>query len=325
MTGQEVGQELFEMATEGAERKRSFIPKYFIICPLPVRSTGVHVQEYVRKYNQFRLRLLGANGVPGGKIARDMLMLFTSEAVYAKRHNTEGVVKLHYDSINRFVKSLGMARSNYNLKVLETMDKFAHCNIFFEQEKKRPFEKGQLDLTGMDEETAELLPKKGVMRLRRLVNVPFFSECSQIDVMGDGCKNGMSFAIDITLSHEFTRMAQESSVPIDFTAYCDMQSTLEKDLYVWLVYKNSQVIGQEGIFISRQNLLEQFGQDEERNEGVMYHRILEAVELIKKTYYQNLKYQIIKTGSRSGKGIVLYDSELVIKENDKRYVPLLSI
>lgn len=316
-------EELFG-SVDNVQRKRSFIPKYFIVCPLPVRSTNVEVKEYTRKYNQFKLRIVGANGVPGGKIARDMLMLFATEAVYAKGVNKAGPLTLHFDSINKFVKSIGLERSNYNNKVLEVMDKFSKCSIYFEMDQKRSFVKNQLELTGLDEDVVKEIPSKGFFRLRSLVNVPFFSRCSRIDVMDTEHKRGSCFAIDIELSNDFTRMAQEYGVPIDFTAYCGMQSTLEKDLYVWLVYKNRQAIGKDGIFVSRKNLLEQFGQEDEKNNRVMYYRILETVERIKKLYYGGLNYRVIKTG-QTGTGLVLFNSELIIKENDTRYVPLLSI
>jgi hypothetical protein len=323
-----VQKELFSSPNE-IQQKRAFFPKYFIVCPLPTRSTGADVKEYVKKYNQFCLKIVGANGIPGGKIARDILTLFTTEAVYTKKTANDRPLRLYYDSINKFVKSIGLDRSNYNNKVLETVDKFSHCNIFFELDDRKPYAKEQLDEFNFSETLKKEIPSKGVLRLRSLVNIPFFSSYNKLDIIGEGYKSGKACAIEIVLSDDFKKLAQEYGVPIDFTVYSNMRSTLEKDLYVWLIYKNKQLIKQEGIFISRKNLVEQFGQDDENeheeSDRKKYQRIIEAVKRIRKEYCPGLNYEIIKNDRRYDKGIVLHDSKLTIKEVDKKYVPLLAI
>ena len=315
-----------ERVSEGVSgadlRLLGYMPKQFMICPLPVRSTPAEVKEYEKKYNNFRLRLVGADGVPGGKIARDMLVLFATEAVYKGAYRSHDDVGLHFNSITQFAKSIGIERNNYNKKIISLLKQFLGCNLYFEGEKKEGAQKtignGEFDF---DAESGDKLEWK------RMVNVPFISRVDRIDLIKGGAKSGEPVAIDIYLSPQFVDMVcyPKSAVPVDFSVYREIQSTLEADLYVWLVYKNKCKIGSDGAFISRKNLIEQFGEENEGAERMKYVRILEAVGKIKKEYYPELDYKVIDKGSSHDKGIVLFKSEVPVGESDTRYVPLLSV
>ncbi len=123
------------------ERKRlmSFIPTHFIICGLPLRTKKE--LEFTREYNGNKLRLVSGKGVPGGRIARLIMTLFTTEAVLRKNSNFGEKIELTYDSIKQFMKAIGMERSNHQEKVLDLLERFAECNIFFEAKRERAYKK----------------------------------------------------------------------------------------------------------------------------------------------------------------------------------------
>lgn len=307
------------------KRLISYIPSCFIICPLPVRTTGMDKPNYIKKYNNFTMQIQSSNGVPGGKVARDMLMLFTTEAVCAK--NREGIVRIHYESVVQLAKKMGMyAKGEGYRKVLDMLEKFATCMITFKFKKIESYEKGKVIQGYLDREEIKRIPEKGFIKVKDFINVPFFNRLQSIEILKKERKLGQPIRIDFQLSQQFIEMVRENAVPIDFSIYKELQSTLEKDLYVWLIYKNSTVISKYGLFINRENILKQFGETENKeNEKMNYKRIIDAIRKIKLKYYTELRLSIIDRGKTENKGIVLFNSPVIISEKDLRYVPLISI
>jgi hypothetical protein len=315
---------LFE-ETEREEKKRlrSFFPSCFVVCPLPMRSTKEDVKEYIKSYNNYDLRIIGTKGIPGGKMARDMLMLFTTEAVC--RGEEKKGLKLSYNSIKEFENSMGRnvtAKYDYVLNILE---QYSGCMMNFEARKKISFEKKTYPLFAEEMRDEIGSGKISELRYRGIINVPFIEKMEDIRIMRDQVKNGESIKLVIEVARQFVEVAKRNSIPVDFSVYREMNSPLMKDLYVWFVYRNNGILPEGGVFISKKNLIEQFGDGNENNEGVKYHRIIEAVREIKKRYYENLNVEIYDKGSSKNKGIKLERSPVIMKENDIRYVPLISI
>lgn len=131
--------ELFNEAGGAApERKKlmGYIPSCFILAPFPSRNLKPDVIVYEKKYNNIEMKLAGTKGIPGGRIARDMLVLFTSHAVYEKNSDKEGAVRLHFDSIINFMKSMGYDNISKYGNVLDTLDRLSVCSLSFEARKK---------------------------------------------------------------------------------------------------------------------------------------------------------------------------------------------
>ncbi|MDR2739065.1 MAG: hypothetical protein LBB68_04450 [Treponema sp.] len=297
--------------TRVQKKTSSYIPSYFVICNLPIRSTKKEVKEYRRKYNRFQLKLVGANDIPGGKIARDMLSFFTTACVQHKNVNSSGQVSIHFSSMKRFMQSFGLENSTRFLVVEELLDKFAGCNIFFEMNTKKEFNKGELPIKKINDEVE--IPQQGFLQLKSVVNVPFFYKYTSAKILGGAYKNGQSIGVNITLSAPFAEMAQKHPVPIDFNGYRSINSALGKDIYSWLVYRNNGPIPEWGVKISRESLIEQFSPEEQRDiESQNYQRIIEEINDIKFHYYPELNIRFIERGAQ--KGIILYKSDLVIKK-----------
>jgi len=311
-----------------SRRIRGYVPTCFVICPLPVRMPGRDVKEYERKYNQYQLKLTGTNGIPGGKIGRDLLMLFSTEAVFLSSES-DGSVNIRFHSIKRLAETIGITRNNFNDKIIDSIERYAGCSIYFEKfnEVYKKTNDNML-FSFMDEEENKMVKRGDEVRFKRIVNVPFIHKFESLEVVRKKLKVGVPVRIDIKLASQFVTVARDHAVPINFSAYKEMGSTLEKDLYVWLVYRNNGFLPNEGLFVSRRNLLDQFSLDEDRgvnNEGPNYFRILEAIKTIKKEYYENLDVEILKGGNFDERGIVLHKSPAVIDKNDEGFVTLLPV
>jgi hypothetical protein len=166
------------------------------------------------------------------------------------------------------------------------------------------------------------IPQQGFIQLKSVVNVPFFYKYTSAKIVRKEYKKGQSIGVDITLSAPFAEMAQRHPVPIDFNVYRSINSALGKDVYSWLVYRNNGPIPEAGLEISRKNLIEQFSSEEQKDiESQNYQRIIEEIQDIKLHYYPELNIKFIDRGA--WRGIILYKSELVIKKDDLRYVPLI--
>jgi len=309
----------------GLERRiRSFIPSCFIICPLPVRSIKEGEKGYEKRINNFKLKLTGAYGIPGGKIARDLLMLFTTEAVYRKNYD-EDKIKLNFKSIRDLQRSIGMKTIVESDKVLDMLKKYSGCIMNFEIEMKKEFD-GQTLLFNKDDfkELRGYGEKGSKVSYYSITNVPFISKLEKLDLIRAESRRGESVLIELTLMSEFVDMVRKNAVPVDFTVYSDIQGAMMQDLYVWLVYKNYKNWKEEEIFIPKDKFIEQFGTEGEKNENMKYSRILESLEKIRKEYYENLRYKVIDDGKRREKGILFYRSPVLTKEKDIKYVPLLT-
>jgi len=309
-------------------RLRSYMPTCFAICPLPVRSMKSDVKEYVKRYNGFELRLIGTNGIPGGKVARDMLMLFTTEAVYRKGYIGEGEkIKLSFKSLSELQRSIGMNSANHGDRLLDMLEIYSGCSIYFQFDTRYKFDGQSLLFDSRAYKGVRGYGEKDVtLTYKGISNVPFINKLERIDMIKSKCKKGEPVAIDVVLASDFVDTVADSAVSVDFTVYREIASALAQDLYVWLLYKmyNFKNTQMDEVFISKGNLIEQFGMEGDSNENMKYSRILESLDLIKRNYYEDLKYEVVDKGKRREKGIILRKSPLVIKRDDVRYVPLLT-
>jgi len=320
------GENLLFEEIEQKKRIRSYIPSCFIICPLPVRSLEGSEKEYVKRFNNFELKLIGANGIPGGKIARDLLMLFTTEAVVNK-HNLDQRVKLKFKNLVELQRAIGMNLVNHGERVIDIIEKYSGCSIYFQADIKHKFDGQTLLFDGEMFKGMKGYNEKDVtLKYRNITNVSFINRLERVDMIRSKCKKGEPVSIELTLTSEFVDMVKDNAVPVDFTVYKEIQGPMMQDLYVWLVYKNYNYRNKNETetYISKKKMVEQFGNEGEKNENMKYQRILEALGVIKKLYYEDLSYEIVDNGKRREKGIILHKSPVVIKDEDKRYVPLLT-
>jgi len=304
------------------KRLRSFIPSCFIVCPLPLRSMEKGEKEYVKRFNNFELKLTGSEGIPGGKIARDLLMLFTTEAVYRKNYEKEKIT-LNFESLSDLQKRIGMNTVVHGDRVLDMIKKFTGCTLSFKMELNREID-GQTLLFENELFRGVKGEKGSRLNYKNITNVPFINKIETIDLMKEKNKRGEPLLIELTLMSEFVEMVRNNAVPVDFTVYSDIQGAMTQDLYVWLVYKNYKNWTSDEVFIPKNKLVEQFGTEGGSNENLKYARILEALEMIRKDYYTSLKYRVIDNGKRKEKGILLYRSQMPVSEQNIKYVPLLT-
>lgn len=311
--------ELIEADEYTKKRSLSFVPTYFVICALPLRATKDKVLTYSRSYNQYSLRLISVRGkgLPGGRLARLLLSLFTTEAVLQKNTSPSQRIILEYRSIKELMKKMGIERCNHQKEVSELLDKFAATLITFDISESRKYEQLQQKLIPED-----VSVDRPYINLTAISNVPFFDQFTRLEVSEEKGRRGVAIFMKIVLSQQFVEMAQRNSVPVDYDVYKSINSSLGKDLYVWLVYRNNSNLPKSGLHISRKNLVDQFMSDEGKTgyEPVHYQRIIEEIKEIKKKYYKDLNVHI----PLKGDGITLFKSPSVIKSNDIRYVPLMN-
>jgi len=332
--------ELFDERELKAESKVEFkrymacMPTCFIICPLPIRSTGPEKPIYEKKYNNYKMQLQGSHGIPGGKIARNILMMITTAAKVFKSENVneknEKIIKpvdIKFESLKEFANIIGVENGDGLNNAIDILEKYNYLTLNF---NKNNYKKDQW-FEGMNNDGTNnsIKDENGYYKVRSRVNIPFFNKMEDVKYIKNKHKRGEAIKVEIQLSQQFVDMAKENSSPIDYNVYKEIRSTVEKDIYTWLVYrvhKLAEFGNRDGLFISRENLLKQFGDDENKgNEKMKYLRIIEAIREIKKKYYTDIKCSIIERGRTDEKGIVLFQSPLVINEKDLRYVPLISL
>lgn len=310
----------------GGKRQMGYMPSCFVICPLPIRSKDKEVKEYVKEYNNFRMEIYGSRGIPGGKIARDLLMLFTTEAVYRNYYKDERV-RLYFKNLSEFQRAIGMTTLVNGHRVIEVLERYSGCSVSFQMGMKRKYD-GQSLLfeDGVFRGLKGVTEKGSTMVYKKIKNVFFIHELERIDLIKEHQKRGEPVSIDITLTSEFVDMVKDNAVPVDFTVYKEIQGAMMQDLYVWLVYRNYSFKNakEKEAYIPKKRLVEQFGTEGGTNDNMKYSRILELLSMIKKNYYEDLNYEIVNNGKRREKGIILHKSPVVIQEKDVRYVPLLT-
>jgi hypothetical protein len=316
---------LFEKEESRVVQKKfiKYVPAQFVMCPLPLRSLGSEVKQYERKYNNLKLKITGVNGIPSGKIARNMLMLFTTEVVYKKDSINCNIVNLYFNSLNNLVKSIGVKGSDYNNKVSNILDQFSGCSISFEINIKEKINTEKDYLFFNDKVKKE--NEYNYMNFKSFINVPIIYKVKRIDLINEKRGRTDPIEIDIQLADKFVEMVKDNAIPIDSNVYNDMQSALMSDLYVWLIYRNNKIMKDDGLFISRKNLIDQFGEENLNTEREKYRRIINAIIDIKKYYYEKLNFRVIGNGSNKNKGIILYKSPLVISESNTKYVPIIKV
>lgn len=307
---------LYRKLTEkqtGIKRPMSFMPTQLMICTLPLRSlTGKNV-SYKREYNGNMMEFVGKNGVPGGRLARLIVMLLTTAVVNNKNNvDKSAPITLYYKSFRDFQEALGM-ESNRSKELMGVMEMFVGCNMYFTSTETRPFT--ETELFGED------IPQGGYAKAISMENVPFISKLQVVEVLDKNKKTMTNVEISIIISKDYAEKVENHAIPVDYEVYRNIISPLEKDMYVWLVYKNNIQIKKEGQFIPRKNLLEQFlPNGDGALESANYQRITEAINNIKNKYYPGLQVSCRENHT----GITLFQSPKIIQGKDTRYVPLIN-
>jgi len=277
-------------------KQLSYIPSQFIFTNLPVKCPNKNQIIYKKEYGdkvKVSITMMGENGIPGGRYARLLMCLFTTEAVVRK----EKKVILEYANIREVLKKIKLPSSR-GKEIKEQLDRFAKCKVTIEIKYKEE-----------NKENKEKIKVEGVN------NMLFIQNYIKITVRK---RKTNEERIIIEFTTDFTEVAQNHAVPIDYDIYANIKSPLGNDLYSWFVYKNNGYIGQEGLFVSRRQLLEQFNK-ENQNEPQAYEWITQQIKTIKEKHYPGLNVNIHKDFS----GITLYKSVQVIQSKDIRYIPII--
>ena len=165
-------------------------------------------------------------------------------------------------------------------------------------------------------------PKQDVEVKTKTTGAILFTTGVQYQEVRDGETDAKYGNFKIIISADFADFCQKHAVPIDYAVYKSISSTVGKDLYAWLVFRNNGLT--KSTFIPRDKLVEQFmpvTEDQDKNTvNVNYNFILEQLNIIKKKYYPEVKFDVSKDGS----GITLHKSPTPVLKNDQRYALITS-
>jgi len=290
-------------------RYRSYMSSPFIVAALPLRD--VKKNTFERKYNNLTLTLTGKGTIPFGRYGRLLLSIFTTHAVLSKKN--DGVMT--YKSIKDLLEEMQLPKQRGE-QIKEQLEAFSHSTFFFEERRSKISQKVLFKNFLESEERLE-----GDVKVTAVSTgvVPFFDSMSYGELDGDGNKK-KTIAIRIVLSEKFRQLSKEHAVPIDYSTYKKIPSSLGKDLYAWFVYKNNAL--NEPVFISRTSLVAQFFTDKNdvSSERHNWSDLKNAIKDIKLKYYQDLNVSI----ARDNSGITLSKSNSIILNNDCRYVLVTS-
>ena len=295
-------------------RYRSYLASPFIAAALPLRD--VRKNTFERKYNNLTLTLTGKSKIPYGRYGRLLLSVLTTHAVLEKSIEDSGVVELHYNSIQDLLNELQLPKQRGE-QIKEQLDAFAQSTFYFEERKSKETQKLLFkDFFGDNEDLNGSIKATSVST----GIVPFF-DAMRYGELDEAGKKTKTVAITIVLSEKFRRLSQEHAVPIDYTTYKEINSSLGKDLYAWFIYKNNAIT--EPVFISRAALVNQFF-TEKNDVAAERHNwadLKDAIKEIKEKYYPGLNVAI----SKNNDGITLSKSEPVIINDDTRYFLISSV
>ena len=166
-------------------------------------------------------------------------------------------------------------------------------------------------------------PKSDVEVTTKTTGAILFTTGVQYQEVREKNSNDSKFGnFKIVISAEFANFCQKHAVPIDYTVYKKISSTVGKDIYAWLVFRNNGLT--KPTFIPRDKLVEQFmptNEDQDKNTAnVNYAFIINQIKEIKKKYYPEVKIDIASDGS----GITLHKSPTPVLKNDTRYALITS-
>jgi hypothetical protein len=230
-------------------------------------------------------------------------------------------VVIEFDSMAQLLKEMQLPRQR-GKDIQEQLVCFTRATFSFEQ-KVEELQQGHLfkDLY----EPGEKLPKGDVTVRTTSTGTILFTEGVQYqEIIDEDSKNPRIGKFKIVLSGSFAGFCQQHGVPINYTVYKDITSSVGKDIYAWLVYRNNGLVEGKPVFIPREKLVEQFmpvGEDSDpKIANVNYSRIVSQLKEIKAKYYPELKMEIEKSGT----GITLFKSPAPVLKDDVRYALISS-
>lgn len=304
--------ELF-VEEEGRSKKKqiAYLPSFFTTASLPFKN--IHKNVFVRKAsNGVTLTLKATENVPFGKYGRLLLSILTTHAVIAKDQNSS--VCIQYNSLADLLKEMDLPKQR-GKDIKEQLDCFTTAGFTFEQKVKE----SKAGYLFKDIYKDGNYPKEDVEVITKTTgNINFMSGVKFQEII-DGSKDNKYGNFMIILSPEFASFCQAHAVPIDYNVYKEISSSIAKDLYAWLVYRNNKLA--EPVFIPRAKLVEQFmpvGEEVEAKnkiESNNYNKLIEYIKDIKENFYPELNVSIDSSGS----GITLIKSPTPVLKNDLRY------
>ncbi len=272
---------------------RGFIASPFVLASLPLRD--IKKGEFVRKYNDVQLHITGYPKVPYGKYARYMLILMTTHCVLSEAKEGESVV-LEYSSLQQCLDELMLERQR-GKELKEQIEYFARSSFIFEQKIKK------VNVEGKEIENV------------MVANVPFMDYCSYTDVAED--ENKRNLTLKVIMGPRFVELCRKHSVPVNYSVYREISGSLEKDIYVWLTYRNHILGSDEVLEVSREMLVNQFNPVESNDSKQIINAwayLRNKFEEVRSKWGAELKLECGKNG------IKLRKSMDVIMEKDRRYV-----
>lgn len=309
--------ELFDLVLENKDEKKllSYLPGLFTTASLPFKN--VKKTSFTRKGSQgLSLTLTSPINVPYGRYGRLLLTILTTHAVLSKEKGVP--VVMEYKSMSELLKEMMLPRQR-GKDIKEQLDCFTNAAFSFEQ-KIQEVRAGYLfkDLYENGE-----YPKSDVEVTTKTTGAILFTTGVQYQEIKEKDSNDAKFGnFKIVISADFANFCQKHAVPIDYTIYKKISSTVGKDIYAWLVFRNNGLT--KPTFIPRDKLVEQFmptNEDQDKNTAnVNYAFIINQIKEIKKKYYPEAKIDIVADGS----GIILHKSPTPVLKNDTRYALITS-
>lgn len=308
--------ELFNIVLDDGEERKvmSYLPGLFTTASLPFKN--IKKTSFTRKGSQgLTLRLTSPINVPYGKYGRLLLTILTTHAVLSKEKGVPVIVE--YSSLSELLKEMMLPRQR-GKDIKEQLDCFTNATFSFEQRTeelkagylfKNLYENGEY-------------PKGDVQVTTKTTGAILFTTGVQYQEVKEKTKSPRYGNFKIIISAEFAHFCQQHAVPIDYTVYKDIPSTVGKDVYAWLVFRNNGL--SKPTFIPREKLVEQFmpvNENADKNTvNVNYNFILNQLKEIKEKYYKEVNIDVDKHGL----GITLLKSPTPVLKNDTRYVLITS-
>ncbi len=308
--------ELFDMVLEQPEDKKllSYLPGLFTTASLPFKN--VKKTSFTRKGSQgLSLTLTSPLNVPYGRYGRLLLTILTTHAVLSKEKDVP--VMIEYKSLSELLKEMLLPRQR-GKDIKEQLDCFTNAAFSFEMKKQ------ELKASYLFKDLYEdgNYPKEDVQVTTKSTGAILFTTGVQYQEVKDSSSDTKFGNFKIIISAEFAHFCQQHAVPIDYTVYKSISSTVGKDIYAWLVFRNNGLT--KPAFIPREKLVEQFMPVTEKQDkntvNVNYAFIINQIKEIKKKYYPEVNIEIDKNGT----GITLHKSPTPVLKNDTRYALITS-
>lgn len=294
---------------------RSYMPSLFIAASLPLRNVNKNVFE--RNYNNVSLKITSAELVPYGKNARLLLSLITTYSVI--NQDSRNCVRIRYDSISELCRELKLPRQR-GKEIIEQLEYFSTSSFVYQG--RTVIKDVQPSLFSEFSESLEDLKVSEI----RTGQVPFVNNLRYLK--GES-KNKIEIkGIEFEINERFSEIARRHAVPINYDVYKDINSSLGKDLYAWLCYRNNGIFDSRPVLIGKDALVKQFlpvneGLDKDSVRALRsknYQTIIGLLKEIKENYYKELKIQFLQDNS----GIVLYRSPSPVLKEDRNHFVLVT-